>query len=128
MGTPYDQQNQLTFGAATYPNKPDDISYDMALYRHLDLANIEHSQTGTTLDIRDSAISRVPIIGRLWRELQIWHQGPALFYANRVAERQAQINGQLVKILNTLLSANQEQQREINCLREELKHLRQEDQ
>jgi hypothetical protein len=121
------QQSLPSFSPATYPDKPHDIPYDMALYQLLDLANADHSQTGTTLDIRESWLSRVPLLGGLWRDVQIRLHGPALFYANLVADRQAQINSQLVEILNKLLAANQEQQREINSLKDELKQLRQQD-
>ena len=119
-----DERSFPAFNGATYPDKPDDITYDLDLYHHLDLANQEWSRTGTTLEFRESAISRLPLLGDLWRNLQLKLQGPALFYANRVAERQMAINGEMVEVLNRLLAANQGQKREINALREELNQLR----
>lgn len=124
----YDGQSYPAYGAATYPDKPDDILYDVQLYHHLDLANREQSQIGTNFDFKENAFSRLPIIGNLWRRLQMNLHGPALHYANRVAERQAVINGELVTVLNMLLADNQGQQREINALKEELKRYRQQDQ
>ncbi len=123
----YDDHPLPSYGDATYPDKPDDIPYDMELYHHLDLANVKQSQTGTSLDIRDNAINRVPIIGSLWRSLQTKLHGPALYYANRAAERQALINGELVEVLNRLLASLQGQQREIDALKEELRRLHQQD-
>ncbi len=123
-----DGQSFPAYGASTYPDKPDDIPYDVQLYHHLDLVNREQSQNGTNFDFKESAFSRIPIIGKLWRRLQIKLHGPALHYANRVAERQAVINGEMVAVLNMLLSANQGQQREINALKVELKRFREQDQ
>jgi len=120
----FDDRSFPSFGAATYPDKPDDITYDLELYQHLNLVNQEWSQTGTTFDLKESAFSRLPILGDLWRALQLRMHGPALFYANRVAERQMAINGEVVEVLNRLVATSQGQQREINTLREELKKLR----
>ncbi len=107
-----------------YPEKPDDIPYDLGLYQLLDSIKQNLKLTGTELDIRESGFSRLPIIGRLWRKMQWMLHGPAHYYANRTAERQAEINGQVFQILSKLLAENQERQREIARLQEELEQLR----
>ena len=122
------QRTLPSFRGAVYPQKPDDIVYDITFYEILDEINQVKRQTGTTLDIRESSINRIPLIGRLWQKLQIQLHRPALFYANRAADRQAELNAQLVEILNKLYAANQEQQREINSLKDALKQFRQTDQ
>ncbi|MDX1416461.1 MAG: hypothetical protein R3293_19835, partial [Candidatus Promineifilaceae bacterium] len=61
----YDDHQFPAFGGITYPDKPDDIMYDLDLYRHLDWVNQEWSHTGTSYELGESAISRLPLIGKL---------------------------------------------------------------
>jgi len=117
------ERSYLASKRATYPDKPDDITYDLDLYHHLDRVNQGWSQIGTTIELEEGAFSRLPLLGNLWRMLRLKLHGPALFYANRVAEQQKAVNEEMVEILNQLQAANQEQQREINALREELNRL-----
>lgn len=104
----------------SYPEKPDDIPYDPHFYQFMDELKKGQIKTSTELDIRESAIGRLPLIGGIWKRLQISFHGPALFYANRVADRQAAINTQFFEAISKLVAANQEQQREILRLREAL--------
>lgn len=111
----------------TYPEKPYDIPYDLELYQRLEQLKEEYKLTGTELDVRESGISHLPLIGRLWQKIQRALHGPGHYYTNRAADRQAEINGQIFQILSMLMAANQERQREIIRLREELIQLREDD-
>jgi hypothetical protein len=68
---------------------------------------------------------RVPLMSRLWRRVRWSLHQLALFYVNALAERQATVNGQLVRVLNQLVHELEKpsEETDIGQLRQEIRAL-----
>ncbi|MCL4868355.1 MAG: hypothetical protein KJ063_05255 [Anaerolineae bacterium] len=120
----YDNRRFPTFGTADYPGEPEDIPFDDLLYHHLRLANRHYAEVETRPVLVSSPATRLPLLGRLWGLIRGGAHNLVLFYVNRLAAQQININRHLVSVLNRQAAQAQAQERRLQQLEEELAHLR----
>ena len=108
-------------GEAGYP------SHDSDLLQSLERVNEICEQTGVSLETADTPAMRIPLFGRLWATLRRQAHALVIFYVNRGAARQTEINRELVGIINRLAARSQVQERQLEALREEVARLRSRD-
>ena len=120
----YEQRTFPTFEAAAYPGEPDDMPYDLTLYRHLRLANKTYIRSRAEVELTPSPATRLPILGRLWGLIRAQAHHLVLFYITRDVAQQTEVNRHLVGVLNRLTALSQEQQRAIKALQAEVEALR----
>jgi hypothetical protein len=111
-----------TFGAAAYPGEPEG-DFDVDLYYHLRQANEAYPQVGVGSDLASSAMTRLPLIGRLWTRVRREAHNLVLFYLNKLAGQQAAVNRHLVSVLNRMAVHMEAQEMELKRLREEVDRL-----
>jgi hypothetical protein len=110
------------FGAAAYPGEPEGEDYDEDLYYHLRKANDVYYQIGVEPSLSPSPATRLPIVGRLWKQIRQEAHNLVLFYLGKMTQRQVAVNRHLVSTINRLAVRLQEQQQEIRSLREKIEH------
>lgn len=120
----YESQRFISFGGAQYPGRPDDVPYDPDFYDHLEMANELYLQVDTEIDLQSSPATRVPILGHLWGSIREQAHRLVIFYVNRATTHQANINREIIGVLNKLASINLEQQRALMKLQDEIDVLR----
>lgn len=120
----YEAQRFISFGGAQYPGRPEDVPYDPDFYDHLEMANELYLQVDTEIDLQPSPATRVPILGHLWSSIREQAHRLSIFYVNREVIHQANVNREIIGVLNKLASINLEQQRALMKLQEEFDALR----
>lgn len=101
-----------------YPGRPFDIPYDPTLYHHLETALALAHAFPRRLELAPSRLDGWPLIGRIWGGLRRQAHSVALFYANRAARHQAEVNRHLLEAVGRLTAVVQQQQRQIAALQE----------
>lgn len=120
------QPHYPTFGHVSPMPAPPNAQFAPNLYHHLHALN--HLDAPPTLpELAASPATRVPILGRLWGLLRRHGHNLVLFYVNRNAAYNSQVNAHLVNTLNELTRLTQEQQQEMDRLRAEITTLRGQD-
>ena len=119
----YAQRVLPTFGATAYPGEPEGEHHDPDLYYHLQLANEIYVRTETGPILAASPATRLPILGRLWQSVRGHAHSLVLFYVNRAATHQTDVNRHLVSTLNQLAVVSQEQQQRIRELESQVDRL-----
>jgi hypothetical protein len=114
------RQTFPVFGAAAYPGEPEGQEYDEDLYYHLRKANDTYYQIGVEASLSPSPATRLPILGRLWKQIRQEAHNLVLFYLGKMTQQQVVVNRHLVSTINRLTVQLQEQQREIKSLREKI--------
>ncbi len=115
-----------TFGHVSPMPDPTDAQFAPNLYHHLHTLN--HLDAPPTLpELAASPATRIPILGRLWGLLRGHLHNLVLFYVNRNAAYNTQVNSHLINTLNELTRLTQEQQQEIDLLRAKIAALRGDD-
>ncbi|MCA9874950.1 MAG: hypothetical protein KC441_14875 [Anaerolineales bacterium] len=110
-----------TFGyAAPLPEPPPGVHQFTTLHHHLRQLNQMPPPDTTPLLVESPAL-RVPILGRLWRQIRGQAHQLVLFYVNRLAARETAVTNHTVSALNELTRLAQQQQAEIDQLRAELR-------
>ena len=120
----YEPQRFMSFGGAQYPGRPDDVPYDPDFYDHLEMANELYLQVDTEIDLQSSPATRVPILGRLWGSIRVQAHSLVIYYVNRAVRHQANVNREIIGVLNKLASINLEQQRAMMKMQDEIDVLR----
>ena len=120
----YETQRFISFGGAQFPGRPDDVPYDPDFYDHLEMANELYLQVDTEIDLQSSPATRVPILGHLWGSIREQVHHLAIFYANRAVIHQANVDREIIGVLNKLASINLEQERALMKLQDEIDVLR----
>jgi hypothetical protein len=119
----YPRQTFPTFGAAAYPGEPEGQDYDEDLYYHLRKANESYMQLAVDPVLSPSPATRIPILGRLWKQIRQEAHNLVLFYLGKLASRQVSVNRHLVSTLNRMAVELREQQDQIQDLRREIEGL-----
>lgn len=120
----YEQRTFPTFGAATpLPEATTDLPAAGSLYHHLRQANQLYNQVETAPLLAPSQATRLPVVGRLWQIVRDQAHQLILFYVNRYATHQTNVNRHLVSVANELTRQNQEQQQAIRRLQEQVEAL-----
>lgn len=119
----YPRQTFPTFGAAAYPGEPEGQDYDEDLYYHLRKANENYMKLAVDPVLSPSPATRIPILGRLWKQIRQEAHNLVLFYLGKLASRQVTVNRHLVSILNRMAVELQEQQEQIQDLHQEIERL-----
>lgn len=121
----YSRPSFPTYGAiSAHPAMPQDLPEQANLYHHLRQANKLYNQVETAVVLASSPATSVPILGQLWRLIREQAHSLVLFYVNRSTAEQVNLNRHLVSVLNELTTLNQEQQKTITALQEEVETLR----
>lgn len=111
-----------TFGyRSDYPT-PEGRPFNPGLYHHLKLANAVPPPDTEPL-LASSPATQVPLLGRLWQTVRGQFHAAILFYVNRAARRQTQLDNHLISTLNELTRTVAAQQAEIEALRAEVRRL-----
>ncbi|MFW6116367.1 MAG: hypothetical protein ACOC6F_01450 [bacterium] len=119
----YPRQTFPSFGAAAYPGEPEHERFDEDLYYPLRKANDLYMNLGVEVVLSPSLATRVPILGRLWKQIRREAHNLVLFYLSRLAGRQTTVNRHLVSTLNRMAVQLQQQSEEVRELRQELGRL-----
>lgn len=113
-----------TFGhISTFPDPRPDDRLNPHLYYYLKRIN-ETSPPAVEPVLAPSPATRMPVVGRLWRQIRGEVHNLVLFYVNRSVQDQNRLNVDLISALNELTRVVQAQQAEIDSLRAELSRLR----
>jgi hypothetical protein len=113
------------FGTAVpCPQQPADLDHPPALYHHLRLVNELYGRPETAPILAASPATRVPILGRLWVMIREQAHSLVLFYVNRSVAHQTTVNRHVISAINQLTLLNQEQERKIARLEQEIGRLR----
>ena len=107
------------------PELPADMPYLFDLLHHLRTAARTHHRIDLRPVLVPSPATRLPLIGPLWNRIRHFAHQLVLFYVNKHADQQIQINYQLVQSIVELTKRNIHLQREVDALRE--KYLAQEE-
>jgi hypothetical protein len=119
----YPRQEFPAFGAAAYPGEPEGEDFDADLYYHLRRANDLYCQIDVGPLLAPSPATQVPILGRLWKQIRQEAHNLVLFYVGELARQQVAVNRHVVSTLNRMAVQLQEQQEELQTLRDELNRL-----
>jgi hypothetical protein len=117
----YPRQQFPTFGAAAYPGEPEGEDFDADLYHHLRKVNDVYYQVDVGISLAPSPATQLPILGRLWKRIRQEAHNLVLFYVGKLARQQVAINRHMVSTLNRMAVQLQEQQQELQALRDEVK-------
>lgn len=120
----YESQQFISFGGALFPGRPDDIPYDPDFYEHLEMANELYAKVETEINLQPSPATRVPILGNLWKTIREQAHGLVIYYVNRAAMHQVNVNREIISVLNRAAIINLEQQRKLLELQAEVEVLR----
>jgi hypothetical protein len=113
-----------TFGHVSQPPEPPvSGAYNANLYYYLKQINQAPPAAVEPL-LAASPATRAPVLGRLWGLIRGQMHELILFYVNRAAADQNQLNVNLISALNELTRVSQSQQAEIDNLREQIRQLR----
>lgn len=104
----------------TFPGKPTDIPYDIALYHQMQQAADTIPNFERDLHLNDTSWSQLPLLGGLVQKLRRGLHSIALFYTNRALQHQQQVNKQLWESVGRLTAVTQTQQRTIQALQAQL--------
>lgn len=116
----YVAQTFPSFGdAIEMPEPPQNLSYSIELYHHLQQANLLYSEVNTEPFLTESSSLKIPILGRLWRLIRRQAHNLVLFYTNRTLAHQVTVNRHLVSVLNQLVAENEELRQTIAGLQEQ---------
>jgi hypothetical protein len=116
----YSQQTFPPFGAAEYPGEPEGGDFDEELYYHLRKANELYYQLDVEPALSPSPTTQMPILGRLWRMIRQEAHNLVLFYVGKLARQILAVDRHTVSTLNRMAAQIQEQQRQLQALREQL--------
>ena len=108
---------------STLPEPPENQPYSTSLFHHLRQANLLVTEIETEPNLADSAATRVPILGPLWKRVRQEAHHLVLFYVNRLAAGQNQVNAQLIGSMNELTRQNLDLQRQVAELQSRLQRL-----
>lgn len=109
-----------TFGyAAPQPEPPGGVHDFTTLHHHLRQLNQMPAPDTAPLLVESPAL-RVPVLGRLWRQIRGQAHQLVLFYVNRLAARETAVTNHTISALNELTRLTQRQQAEIDALRAEI--------
>ncbi len=120
----YESQQFISFGGALFPGRPDDIPYDPDFYEHLEMANELYAKVETEINLQPSPATRVPVLGNLWKTIREQAHGLVIYYVNRAAMHQVNVNREIISVLNRAAIINLEQQRKLLELQAEVEVLR----
>lgn len=120
----YEPQRFISYGGAQYPGRPEDLPYDPDFYHHLEMANSLYLEVETEIDLQPSSATRVPVLGRIWGYIREQAHNLSIYYVNRAVTHQANVNREIIGVLNKLASINLEQQRAMIELQNEIDTLR----
>jgi hypothetical protein len=117
-----DKRRFPTFGVVAMPEEVEHSDPD--LFLNLRRLNATFSDVPTHATLESSPATRVPILGSLWHRIRDQAHGLVLYYLNRYASHDIEINRNTVSVLNLLIGLSDAQQGEINALRAEIETLR----
>jgi hypothetical protein len=92
------------------------------LYYYLEQAN-KMPPPAVEPQLAPSPATRTPILGRLWQRIRGEMHNLILFYVNKSVRDQNRVNASLISTLNELTRVIQDQQAEIDALRDEVRRL-----
>jgi len=121
----YDQQGFRKFSEGAMPDQIFELGIQPDLFRYLEQANDTFPMIDMSMLLAESPATRLPIIGRLWKLIRGGAHQLVLFYVNRHANHQFNVNRNVVSVLNNMTALVQDQQQMIIELQKEIKALKQ---
>lgn len=113
-----------TFGhISTFPDPAPNDKLNPHLYYYLKRVNETPPPTVAPV-LAPSPATRMPVVGRFWRQIRGEVHNLVLFYVNRSVQEQNRLNIDLISTMNELTRVVQEQQAELEALRAEVRRLR----
>jgi hypothetical protein len=116
----YPRQTFPPFGAVEYPGEPEEEDFDKDLYYHLRKANELYYHIEVEPSLSPSPATQIPILGRLWRMIRQEAHNLVLFYVGKLARQILAVDRHTVSTLNRMAVQLQEQQKQLQALREQL--------
>lgn len=107
-----------------YPNEAISDTYDADLYAHLRQVNQPHQILGVRRVMRSSVLSRWPIFGSIWQQIQRQVHDLVIFYANALAGEVVGYQRHVAGVLNRLVGWSQAKDNEIALLQQEIQRLK----
>jgi len=107
-----------------YPEEPTSGDYDYDLYAQLRQVNQPHRILGVRRTPRVSWLSKLPIAGAIWRQIQRAGHDLVIFYVNSLAGEVVAFQRHVAGVLNRLVSWSQVKDEELRLLQAEIKALR----
>ena len=108
-----------TFGhISTFPEPPAGSRMNPHLYYYLKQDNHSTAEAVEPV-LAPSPATQLPVVGRFWSRIRGQVHSLVLFYVNRAVRDQSRLNVDLISALNELTRVVQEQQAEIDALRDE---------
>lgn len=120
-----DQQGTHKFRAEAMPDQIFGLGIQPDLFHYLEQANDTFPRVDMSMLLAESPATRLPIIGQLWKLIRGGAHQLVLFYVNRNANHQFDVNRSIVSTLNHMTALAQEQQKMIIDLQKEIKTLQQ---
>ncbi len=90
------------------------------LAHHLSQANQLYTSFTTDPNLADSAATRIPLLGPLWKRIRGEAHNLILFYVNRSMAEQNQLNTHLIGTLNELARQNVALQQQVQQLQAQI--------
>ncbi|MBI1880517.1 MAG: DUF5320 domain-containing protein [Chloroflexi bacterium] len=112
------------FVLADYPDEPTSGDYDPKLYAHLGQVNRPHQILGVRRSMRPSFLTKLPLVGSIWRRIQREGHDLVIFYVNTLATGGVDFQRHVAGVLNQLVNWRQAKDTEIELLKEEIKTLK----
>lgn len=112
------------FVLADFPQEPTSGDYDPALYAHLRQVNQPHQILGVRRIMRPSFLTKLPIAGSIWQQIQRQGHDLVIFYVNALATEMVDFQQHVAGVLNQLVNGSQAKDTEIALLKEEIKALK----
>ena len=112
------------FVLADFPEEPISDEYDPALYAHLRQINQPHQILGVRRIMRPSFLTKLPIAGSIWQQIQRQGHDLVIFYVNALATEIVDFQQHVAGVLNQLVNGSQAKDAEIASLKEEIKALK----
>lgn len=107
-----------------YPDEPTSGSYDSDLYVHLRQVNQPHQILGVRRVMRASFLTKLPIVGLIWKRIQYESHNLVIFYANSLAAEIVTYQRHVAGVLNRLVGWSQAKDNEIRLLQAEVNALK----
>lgn len=109
-----------TFGyVSSYPDVPLEKRVSPHLFYYLEQANRMPPPSVEPV-LAPSPATQTPVVGGLWQKIRAEMHNLVLFYVNKSVREQSRVNANLISTLNEMTRVIQDQQAEIDALREEI--------
>ena len=108
------------------PSEGASAPINSAIKHHLAGAKRALESAETAANLASSPATSVPVLGRLWGRIRGQMHELILFYVNRAGATHGRVDGQLIQAVETLSAIVEQQQQEIESLKQQVEEHKQE--